>query len=506
MSINSRTRNAKLNIIYGYIAQIGILVLSFIGRRIFLSFLSADYLGINGLYTNILTILSLAELGLDTAVLYSLYKPVAEDNKILIASMLRYFRKVYYFIAACIFSVGLALIPFLPYLVKSDLSLQDLIIYYILFLINTVTSYLVAYKVALLSAYQEQRISKLIGLSVNLLLQLMHIIVLIIWKNYYAYIIATVVSTIISNFITNYICNKRHSDIFRIKEYTTFDKKPIIQRVFSVFLYKIGTVMINSTDNILISVLVSTTAVGYYSNYHTMVSAVNGFIAIINASLISGIGNYAAHGKKKVEQGALFDMFLLPYHFLAALGLIGFSLLFNNLMTIWLGAEYLFPWKTVFIIAVNFYITTAVSPVWMFRESNGIFDKVKFLILIRAAINIGLSILFGIWWGVFGIFLATAVSLLLTNLWYEPRILSKEIFHRSQFVYWRKQLQYIAETCIAFIASYFAIRSLGNSFLFVLVKVVIVVCITAGVFLIANFKTEEYKRLQQYIFKKKTKV
>lgn len=498
---NSRTKNAKLNIIYGYFAQIGILILSFVGRKIFLNFLSPDYLGINGLYSNILTILSLAELGLDTAVVYSLYKPVADDNKPLIASMLRYFKKVYYIVAICIFLAGLSLLPFLPFLIKSDLPSNDLAIYYILFLINTVSSYFVAYKVALLSAYQEQRIHKLVTLSTNLILQLMHIAVLIIWRNYYIYIFATVVSTVISNIILSRICDKKHNDIFKQKEKIYFDTQDIKKRVLSVFLYKIGTVLINSTDNILISVLVSTIAVGYYSNYYTVVSAITGFIAIINTSLIAGIGNKAAKGAKQ-EQAALFDMMLLPYHGIAALGFIGFSLLFNELITIWLGSEYLFDDVTVFIISFNFYITTAISPVWMFREANGLFDKVKLLILIRAGFNILLSVVFGLLWRVFGIFLATAVSLIITSFWYEPRIVSKEIFGRSQSIYWRKQSVYFLETVVAFVLSFFAIKGLGDSFGMLVLKAIIIVGITGGVFLICNLKSEEYKRLKNYILKK----
>lgn len=501
MSENSRTKNAKLNVIYWYLAQIGILILSFVRRKIFLTFLSADYLGINGLYSNILTILSLAELGLDTAVVYSLYKPVADDNKPLIASMLRFFKKVYYIVAICIFLVGLCLAPFLPFLIKSDLPSNDLAIYYILFLINTVSSYFVAYKVALFSAYQEQRIHKLVTLSANLILQLMHIIVLFIWKNYYIYIVATVVSTVVSNVILSCICNRKHNDIFKQTEKIEFDTRGIKKRVLSVFLYKIGTVLINSTDNILISVLVSTIAVGYYSNYYTVVSAITGFIAIINVSLIAGIGNKAAKGAKQ-EQSTLFDMMLLPYHGIAALGFIGFSLLFNNLITIWLGSEYLFDDVTVFIISFNFYITNAISPVWMFREANGLFDKVKFLVLIRAGFNILLSIVFGVLWEVFGIFLATAVSLIITNFWYEPRIISKEIFGRSQLIYWRKQFIYFLETIIAFALSYFAIKYLGNSFVMLALKAIIIVGITGGVFLICNLKSEDYKRLKNYVFRK----
>ena len=170
--------------------------------------------------------------------------------------------------------------------------------------------------------------------------------------------------------------------------------------------------------------------------------------------MLSGIGNFAAQGRKK-EQGELFDMMVFAFHTIAAMGLIGFTLLFNNLITIWIGDQYLFDNSTVFIIAFNFYSANAIAPVWMFREANGLFDKVKFLILIRAAFNIGLSIVFGMLWGVFGIFFATAVSLFLTSFWYEPRILAKEIFGRSQFIYWRKQATYLLETIVSLALWYF---------------------------------------------------
>lgn len=495
---NSRTKNAKLNVLYGYIAQIGILVLSFVGRKIFLMFLSADYLGINGLYSNILTILSLAELGLDTAVVYSLYKPVANGDKVLIASMIRFFKKVYTGIALGIFTVGLCLIPFLRFFIDSQLPINDLVFYYILFLINTVASYFIAYKVALLAAYQEQRIHKLVTLSANFILQIMYIVVLLIWKNYYAYIITTVCSTVISNLILNFVCNKIHKDIFEIQEIVEFDKQPIKKRIFSVFFYKIGTVLINSTDNILISVLVSTLAVGYYSNYYTVVNAVSGFIAILSTSLLSGIGNFAAQGRK-TEQGELFDMMVFAFHTIAAMGLIGFTLLFNNLITIWIGEQYLFDNWTVFIIAFNFYSANAIAPVWMFREANGLFDKVKFLILIRAAFNIGLSMVFGMLWGVFGIFFATAASLFLTNFWYEPRILAKEIFSRSQFVYWRKQATYLLETIVSLVLCYFITKNLGSSFIMLILKAIIIMSMTGIVFLLCNIRSAELKRISEYI-------
>ena len=498
MSHNTRTKNAMLNIAFGYIAQIGIFILSFAGRRIFLNYLSADYLGINGLYSNVLTILSLAELGLDTAVVYSLYKPVAENDTLLIRSLLFFFRKIYFILAFLIFVIGVAIIPFLDIIVNSDLQRKDLIIYYVVFLTNTVASYFVAHKVALLSACQEQRIHKLITLVATLLLQIVYICVLVLTRSYLAYIIAMLLVTIVTNLILSATCTKIHSDIFLDETTVSFEKKPIIERVKATFLYKFGAVLINSTDNILISVLVNTVAVGFYSNYYTVVNAVQGFIAIITTSLISGVGNYAVTKNKKGQKG-LFYFVLLIYQIIAAIGFIGFSLLFNDLIAIWLGNEYLFDQATVFMISANFYLATAISPVWMFREANGLFDKVKYLLLVRAGLNIVFSILFGKLWGVFGIFFATAISLVATNLWYEPKILFNTILQEKTNNYWKKQGKYLILMVISFFACYLSVNGLGNGLVFLIVKAIIIVGITGGIFVITNIDTDEFARIKSLI-------
>lgn len=502
MKENSRTKNAFLNISFGYIAQIGIMILTFVSRRIFLQFLSADYLGINGLYSNILTILSLPELGLDTAVVYSLYKPVAERDNKTIASLLAFFKKIYGVLSVCIFAIGLLLIPFLRFIIKSDLPTQDLTYFYVLFLINTVASYFVAHKVALLSASQEQRIQKIVALTTSFLLQIIHICVLAIWANYYLYLVATVTTTIFSNFILGTICSKIHKYTFRETERVDIDKKPIMKRIKATFLYKIGVVLINSTDNILISALISTVAVGYYSNYFTLTSAVQAFIAIITTSLISGVGNLAVD-KNPQKQLEIFDAMLLFYHMIGALGLIGFSLLSNEFITIWLGKEYLFDSPTVLIIALNFYITNAISPIWMFREANGLFEKVKYLLLIRASINILLSVAFGIIWGTFGILFATAVSLLLTSFWYEPRILFDVTMNTSQAYYWKKQLKYFAVTLFALFMSFLVLLIIPNrSLLFFLLRTMAVIVIVGPSFAIASIRTPEFSRLKRLIVRK----
>ncbi|WP_099205686.1 lipopolysaccharide biosynthesis protein [Scatolibacter rhodanostii] len=496
---SSRSKNAVLNILFGYISQIGIIILTFIGRKIFLHFLSVEYLGVNGLYSNILTVLSLVELGLDNAVLFSLYKPVSENNQPLISSMLHYFKKIYIFLAFIITAIGLMLLPFLKYIIDSDLNQNELNGYYILFLINTVMSYFVAHKVALLSAYQELRIQKITMLTVNFIQQILYILVLVFWKNYMIYIIMTIVGTLINNFILTLLCNRYHPFLKNKSEIVEFDKKEILKNVWSTLLYKLGAVAINNTDNILISVIVGITAVGKYSNYLMIVNAIQGFISVVTTSLISGIGNLGTTGNKK-QQLKIFEVSLLVYHFIAIVGSICFYLLLNDLIPFWLGSQYLLGRDVVFAIALNFYVITAVSPVWMYREANGLFSKVKYLMLITAALNIILSIVFGKLWGIFGILIASSVSRLLTGIWYEPQILYRYVFNNSANSYYKKQGKYFILSVFSFVLCCLATSNFWQkSLLFMIIKIIIILLICGLIFFVFCFASNEVKELKNKV-------
>ncbi|MBO4308712.1 MAG: hypothetical protein J5885_02670 [Clostridia bacterium] len=488
---DSRSKNAVLNIVIGYFCQIGILITTFIGRKIFLRYLSIDYLGIDGLFGNLLTVLSLAELGLDTAVLFSLYKPVADDNKPLIHSLLKFFKKIYIFLAIIIFLIGVALLPFLKYLVNSNIAIGELQYYFLIFVLNTVLSYFVAHKNALLSAYQQQRVSRIIALITKLALQIVCIVVLTLTRNYLFYLYSIVIVTIAGNLLLNFACNKLHKDVLIEQETVSFDKKPIYKRISATFIYKICTVAINNTDNILISVLVSTAAVGLYSNYLSIISAVNSFLVIITVSLVSGIGNLNAKGDAE-KQYKLFNSFLLFYHFIGSVGGTGFILLFNNLISYWLGSVYVLDNYTVWMISINFYITTAITPIWMYREANGLFKEVQLLIIFRALLNLFLSIVLGILWGTFGILLATAVSLLMTSFIIEPIILFKKCFNKKVCLYWFKQLKHFMISVLGFSLSLLAISFIPNGLLYFCIKAVIILTVFIVLFTLFNIKNDDY--------------
>lgn len=497
---NSRSKNAALNIIVGYIAQIGIMLLSFVGRRIFVHYLSLDYLGINGLYGNILSVLALAELGLGNVTQFFLYKPVANNDEKKIASLMRYFRKLYTIIASVVLGFGLLLIPFLNYIVNTDLPQGEMILYYILFLLNSVVTYFSADKIALLAANQDNRLQKYVTLGTSFLLQIMHIIVLIIWHNYVIYVAATLLNSIVNVVVLNCICNHRYpyAQISSASKIEEKDRQTILDNVKSTFVYKIGAVIVNNTDNILISIIVSTAAVGLYSNYYMVVTAVQTFITIITTALISGIGNLSAEGNKK-RMNEIFNMMLLLYHFIAGFGAISFFFLFQDLIPFWLGTEYVMDQKTVFAIALSFYVTNAISPIWMFREANGLFSKVKYLLLVTAGCNILFSIVLGIPLGIFGILLATSIARLVTQVWYEPKILFSSIFNKSAKEYWKNQGKYFILVILSFCICFLINEAAPHTPIFMVIKASIFLLVTLFVFATLNYKSSESKDLIGYI-------
>lgn len=487
----SRTQHLKQNIIVGFAAQFATLILSFVGRRLFVNYLSVDYLGINGLYTNILSVLSLAELGLGSVVSFSLYKPVVDDNQPLIRALVAYFKKLYLIIAGAVTAVGLGLIPFLKYIVRSDLSESDLIIYYVLFLASTVSTYFVAHKVALLGAYQENRVQKYVALGTAIIQQIVHIVILLLKPNYLIYVLSTIVCTIISNFVLSRITSRKFKYLSKkdgIPE--VVDKKVIKTNVKATGLYKLSTVLINSTDNILISVIVSTAAVGLYSNYYIIVGALQTFISIITASLINSVGNLHTEQRDN-RMFDVFSMLTLAYHFVSAYCAISMYYIFNDFIPIWLGSAFLMDKSIVFAIAFNFYLTNLMTPIWSFREATGQFYKAKYIMLACAILNIGLSVLLGICWGVCGILLATAISKLLTMFWFEPQILFKNVFHLSQKTYWCQQTKYIACSVICFVICGQLSSMLSHDILSIIIRGVIFFAVCIGVFVLINFKSKE---------------
>lgn len=498
MADQSRSRNVGKNVVVGFAAQIVILLLSFIGRTIFVKYLGVDYLGINGLYSNVLSVLSLAELGIGNVMAFSLYKPIADKNKDTIAVLLHYFRKLYGYIAISITVIGLLTIPFLKYIIQSELNQQELIIFYIIFLLNSAISYNVAHKTACITAHQELYVIKKINVITSIIVHILQIAVLIIFRNYYTYLLVLLFNTLLSNYLIGRAANTRYPYIMNkknVKATITRDLIDLIEKnVKATFIYKVGTTIVNSTDNILISAMIGTTWVGYYSNYYMVVKAVQEYLGIIITSLIPSIGNLNSEGNADKSREVFFILIFL-FHWSAAFGGISFYLLFGDLIPIWLGSEYVLEPLVTFAIAFNFYIINAVNPVWMYRETMGLFTKVKYLMLGTAILNLLFSIILGRLMGLAGILLATAIARIMTIVCYEPKILFQMRLGGGLRRYWGTQFKYLGLTIISFAACYWLSMLFPHSLIGMVAKGFIFFMVTIIVFIAGAFRTRELSKL-----------
>lgn len=495
---NSRSKNAKLNIICGYFAHISTILLSFIGRKTFLIFLNTEYLGVNGLYSNILSVLSLAELGIDAAAVFTLYKPVAEENLDEIVAYVAFFHKMYRIIAVAMFVIGLCVIPFLDLIVKTDISNDEVVLYYVIFLLNSALTYIVADKIAFFSAKQEQRITKLVSLLTQLFQLILQILCLIITKNFFVYILVMIGSTIVYNNIIGYVCKKKYPYLRVKKIKYTFGKEPIIDRIKSTILYKFGGILINNTDNVLISCIVNTASVGMYSNYLMIINAIQGFVGIITTSLISGIGNVVAKSDIKRER-ELFNTILLFYQMIATIGALGLYFCANEFIVIWLGKQYCFSNKILIAIAFNFFISNIFSPIWMYREANGLFNQVKFLMLFNAGVNLLLSCLLGTMWGIFGILISTSLSRLLTLFWREPKILFGTVFNESTKGYWIQQSKAIVVAIVSFSICFLILNYIPSGICGFFIKVIIVISSVTLIYFITYSRSQQFLEILTFV-------
>lgn len=455
----SRIENTVRNIQYGTLNQIITILFSFINRTVFISILGAEYLGINGLFSEVLTMLSMADLGFGIAMSYSFYKPLAENNIKKIAALVSFYKKVYNIIAFAVAIIGLALVPFLHLIVNLEAAIPNVRLYYLLFLANTVISYLFVYKSSLINADQKNYLISKYQVIINTFKIVFQIILLLITKSYVVYLLIQVISTVMVNI---FISNKADSMYPYIKENSTeldkSERTQIYDNMKSIFLYKISGVFLNSTDNTIISTLIGTIWVGYYSNYNLIINALNSFINILYSSVTASVGNLVVKDtpKKRFE---IFQSMQTVSLILTSFTTISFGLLINDFIGIWLGPEYILRQSVLIAILLNYYLSGVLRPIWTYRESTGLYVKTKYIMLIAAIINLILSLALGITFGMAGIIFASVLAKLLTYFWYEPKILFKEYFNENVNKYYSPLIKNFIITITLTVALFFISNS-----------------------------------------------
>ncbi|WP_270354873.1 lipopolysaccharide biosynthesis protein [Ligilactobacillus salivarius] len=426
---SSRVENSIRNTIYALGTQIISMLMSFIVRTVFIYTLGKNYLGFNGLFSNIFSILSLTELGMGTAIIYSMYKPVAQEDHRKIAALLNLYRTFYRIVGIIVAILGLSLLPFLDYLVSGIQDIPELEIIYLLYLSSSVISYFFAYKKSMLTVYQQDYISSRINLLINFIQGIIQIAILILWHNYILYLLVLTISTFFNNWLNSLYADYKYQYLkeYRSERVDEETKQKIYTDVKVIFVSRISSAIVTSTDNLLISAFVSTIILGLYSNYIMLINVVNTIINRILDSLVGSVGNLIA--VESIERVYLiFKRVLFISYWLVAFSSMSFFILANPFITLWIGKSYLLSSGIIFMIALNLFMRLIRNTFIMFNNAFGHFVELKKKNIIEPIINIVASLLFILVFkmGIIGVLLGTFVSNITTNFWFEPYLIFKK--------------------------------------------------------------------------------
>ena len=436
---NTRTRNSMLIMATSGLRQIVSLIFAFVSRTIFIHILGAEYLGLNGLFSNILSILSLSELGIGTAISFYLYKPVADQDLERIKSLMQFYKICYRVVGLTIIGIGLLLMPFLRYMVNFEQDIPiNLHIVFLLNILNFAMSYLFfAYKQALVGANQKQYKIEKINIFFVIVNCLADIIILIVFRSYMVYLVTKIVVTLVKNIVTAYRIDCEFP-FLKEKDYEPIQRgeiKSIFKDIWQISIFRIGSVLFDATDNIIISMLMGTLVVGYYSNYLMIISQVKFVVNLVIRSFGAGIGNVVARECKEKQYKVFLELDFVV-SFMSTICTVCLFQLLNSFVMLWIGdvnENYVLSQYVVGFLCICFYIETTTQIANAFREASGNFETGKSLQLIGGIVNILLSVIWGKEWGLEGIFCATVVSKFSITLIPFLMGVSRNVFGKGSF-------------------------------------------------------------------------
>lgn len=493
-----RVKNSLKNISISIATQIIITLLGFISRKVFLDSLGTEYLGVNGLLTNVLSMLSLVESGIGVSITYNLYKPLAENDKENIIALVQLYKKLYGILAILIFLLSLTLYPFLGILINNSSNIPFIGVIYFIFVVKNVISYLNAHKWSLINSDQKGYVLAKYNLLFNIITTVTKIIVLLFTKNYILYLLIEAGIFVIQNIWNGTIVNKRYSYIKTKKKYYVKKdiKQKLITNVKALFLHNIGTYCVFGTDNLLISAFVSVKAVGLYSNYTMIISQLTALLTPIINGIGASVGNLIATESKE-KNYEVFKVVKLINFWIYSFCAIFLLNLIEPFINWWLGEGLLLDRLTLIVILINFYITGMRSSINTFKSKAGIFSEDKYIPLIEATINLVASIFLVKYFGLSGVFMGTTISSIIIPVWTQSKLVYNRVFNKSVIEYFKSYVFYICLTIFTgYITTVICNKTIiWNGFSALIAKGLICVIIINSIYLAIFFKSDELKYL-----------
>lgn len=499
-----RIKNSLRNIFWGIMNKFIMLLFPFFLRTILIRSLGADFLGLNSLFTSILTVLNLAELGFSSAVVFNMYKPIADDDTNTICALMLYYKKAYHVIGMCVIVIGGILIPFLPYLINGEYPQSiNISLLYVLFLTNSSVSYfLFAYKNCILTAYQREDIISKINIILKTFMYILQILALLIFHNYYLYVIAMIICTIVTNIVTSHYSSKIYPQYKCKGQLSEKKKRCIKQNIKGLMIGKVCMVSRNSFDSIFLSLFLGLKTVAIYGNYYYIMSSISGILIILVTSLGAGIGNSIA--TETVEKNYHdMNIFTFIYAWISGWCTACLFCMFQPFMEIWMGKDMLFPKIDVILICLYFYSLTMGDVRSQYSSAAGLFWENRKYVLGETLLNIALNFILGKYFGVHGIITATIISILGVNFLWGSSILFKYYFKEYDvWNFYKNHLKYffitIMTSCITFfLASIIDINMYINFFV-----TAFVCCVFPSlIFYVLYRKSDEFEQAKQFVSK-----
>lgn len=508
----SRIYNSSRNFIFGFSGHILHYLLSFGTRTIFIKLLSTEYLGVNGLFSNILSILSLAELGVESSFSSLLYKPLHEGDTEKLKSLMTAFKKAFIIIATIVGVVGLSIVPLLNVIIK-DTSIENIEIIYLMFLTSSVVSYLCTYRKSLIIADQNAYICTIYS-QISIFLQYaLQIAVLLLTKNFILYLAIQIAGSVSINVLLFFKAGKMYPLLKeKANELDTGTRKELRKKIYASFYHHTGYVILTGTDNIIITTFIGITWVGIYSNYSMLIGVVAAFTKLFFDAIIASVGNLTVSTDRNTSY-LVFKRLQFINFMTAGILSICLYILLNPFISLWIGKEYLLDNHIVFIIVAMFYFgyDGINKCVGIFKDTTGLFYNDRYSPIVEAIINIIISIALVEKFGIAGVFIGTVIAALSTSIWVEPYIIYKHLFKIPVISHFKKLFIFIVVTfAIGFIVKNIVYFINYTTWLGFFITAICCTLLTAMLFVIVFCRADEFKYfyqlskcvIQKYILRK----
>lgn len=415
-SNKSRSKNAALNTIWAIFTQLVVVCLSLLSRKIFLDYLGTEMLGVNSLFSDVLMLFSVADLGLGTAIVFSMYRPVAENDDIKVKSLLLFFRTIYRYVIIAVIAISICFIPFLNYL-KTNLSFNELFVYYLFYQICNVIEYIWVYRENYVIAIQRERELTRWNLVYNIVVRIGQMVVIVIYHSFIAYLVIGIICVVLKKLLVNaYIVGKYPiTRLHDARPLSKEERQSILKKATAVLITRIGNLMINQTDSLIVSYLISVIEWGFASNYLVIKKSIFIVTEKIHNAVIPSMGNLLVEDNKKhhVEVFLKYDLlnaWMYTFFFVA------FLCLSNPFVALFFGEHTVLPFPFVFVFFFASFVDGLRAPVSAMREAGGSFEKDKWFTIVAAVVNIVVSIPLALIIGLTGVYVGTICAMIVLHM------------------------------------------------------------------------------------------